>query len=156
MTRISSRRTFFSKRVFPVLWFGILGIVAAAMLLGGVVGKGAGFVAVPLILMALLGYVLFRKLLWDLADEVYDCGDALLVRNKGAEDLIPLANVMNVSASTLINPPRVELRLIAPSKFGREIVFSPAVGFRWNPFAKIPIVEDLIVRVDRARSKRAG
>jgi len=156
MTRISSRRTFFVKRVFPVLWFGLVGVIAGAMLLASAAGKGAGFMVVPPALMAVVGYVLFRKLLWDLADEVYDCGDALLVRNKGVEDLIPLANVMNVSATTLINPPRVELRLLTPSKLGSEVVFSPAVGLRLNPFARIPIVEDLIVRVDRARSKRAG
>ena len=31
MTRISSRMTFYSKRVFPVVWFGFLGIFACAM-----------------------------------------------------------------------------------------------------------------------------
>ena len=109
---------------------------------------------VAMVLMALLGFVLIRKLVWDLADEVYDCGDTLLVRNRGVEDLIPLANVVNISVTTLTNPPRVELRLALPSKLGSEVVFSPVVGVRLNPFKKIPVVEDLIARVDRARRAR--
>jgi hypothetical protein len=154
MTRISARSTFFLKRVFPVLWFGILAAVLAAMLFGVADGKAPGFTAIPLLVIAPLGYFLIRKLVWDLADEVYDCGDTLLVRNAGVEDLIPLASVMNVSVTTLTNPPRVQLRLAVPSKLGTAVVFSPVVGLRFNPFKEIPIVEDLIVRVDRARRGR--
>jgi hypothetical protein len=61
---------------------------------------------------------------------------------------------MNVNASTYVNPPRITLRLVTPGRFGNEIAFSPIAGFRLNPFAKNKIAEDLIVRVDRARSKR--
>ncbi|HEY2387455.1 MAG TPA: hypothetical protein VGK30_10870 [Candidatus Binatia bacterium] len=154
MTRISARSTFFLKRVFPVLWFGVLGVVSAAMLAGIAAGSVPRVTVAPPVLMALLGFFLIRKLVWDLADEVYDCGDTLLVRNGGVEDLIPLANVMNVSVTTLTNPPRVELRLAVPSKLGSEVTFSPVVGMRLNPFKKIPLVEDLIVRVDRARRAR--
>jgi hypothetical protein len=95
-----------------------------------------------------------KKLVWDLADEVYDCGDFLLVRKRDEEDRVPLSNVMNVNASTYVNPPRITLRLVTPGRFGNEIAFSPIAGFRLNPFAKNKIAEDLIVRVDRARSKR--
>lgn len=91
----------------------------------------------------------------DLADEVYDCGDSLLIRNRSKEDTIALSNIMNVSASTYMNPPRVTLRLVTPSKFGSEVAFSPIVGFTLNPFAKNRVTENLIVRVDQARSRRA-
>jgi len=83
------------------------------------------------------------------------CGDFLLVKNRGEEDRVTLSNVMNVSASTNMNPPQITLRLVKPGKFGTEIAFSPTAGFALNPFAKNQVAEDLIVRVDRARSKRA-
>jgi hypothetical protein len=107
------------------------------------------------ILMAVFGFFIMKHLVWDMADEVYDCGDSLLIRIRGKEDVILLSNIMNVSASTYMNPPRVTLRLVTPSRFGREVVFSPIVGFRLNPFAKNHVIEDRIVRVDQARSKRA-
>lgn len=112
------------------------------------------FVAIPIV-MAAFGYVLMKKILWDLADEVYDCGDTLLIKNGGKEDTVALSNIMNVSASTFMNPPRVTLGLVTPSTFGSEVAFSPVVGFTFNPFAKNQVTEDLIVRVDQARSKRA-
>ena len=60
---------------------------------------------------------------------------------------------MNVSSTTFSNPPRITLRLVKQGKFGKEIAFQPA-GFSLNPFAKNPIAEDLIVRVDDARTRR--
>lgn len=150
--RISSRRIFFVKKVFPVIWFGFLALFVAA----SVIGTGRTFV--PFLLaaavMAVFGYFLMKNLVWDLADEVYDCGDFLLVRNRGEEDNVALSNIMNVSASLLLNPPRITLRLVHPGKFGKEIAFSPVRAFTLNPFAKDPVSEDLIARVDQARSKR--
>jgi len=67
---------------------------------------------------------------------------------------LPFSNVMNVSMSTGLNPPRLSLRVVTPGQLGPEIVFSPARRFSLNPFARNPIAEDLMVRVDRARSKR--
>jgi len=56
----------------------------------------------------------------------------------------------------LMNPPRVTLRLVKAGRFGSEVTFTPPMRFRFNPFAKPPIVEELIVRVDRARRERRG
>jgi hypothetical protein len=67
---------------------------------------------------------------------------------------LPFSNIMNVSMSTSLNPPRLSLRLVRPRQLGPEIVFSPVRPFSLNPFARNPIAEDLMVRVDRARSKR--
>jgi hypothetical protein len=105
----------------------------------------------PPLLAGVLGVVLMKKLVWDLVDEVYDCGDFLLVRNNGKEDRVPLANIMNINASTMTNPPRVTLRLSIGGKFGNEIVFSPIKPVSLNLFARNEIVEDLMVRVDAAR-----
>ncbi len=154
MTKISSKSTFFFKKVFPVLWFWFLAFFVIETLLDGAFEKEAMFLVVPL-LMVVFGFVLMKKLVWDLADEVYDCGDFLLIRNGGEEERISLSNIMNVSASTNMNPPRVTLRLVNSGKFGTEVVFSPIAKLTINPFAKNPVAEDLIIRVDKARSKRA-
>ena len=152
MKRISSRNTFIAKKVFPVLWFGFL-ILFVSIAVIGTGQRVLPFLLVPA-MMAVFGFFLMKRLVWDLVDEVYDCGDFLLIRNRGKEDDVALSNIMNVSASLLLNPPRITLRLVNPGKFGKEIAFSPVRGFTLNPFAKDQISEELMVRVDQARSKR--
>ncbi|HMC13969.1 MAG TPA: hypothetical protein VKG67_06475, partial [Gallionellaceae bacterium] len=153
MKKISSKYLFLTKHVFPVLWFAILAFVVIMMMMDGVYEKAPLAVVVPC-LMAIFGYFLMKKLVWDLADEVYDCGDFLLVRNRGEEERVPFTEIVNVSSSLLINPPRVTLRLAKPGKFGDDISFSPVRPWLINPFARNQMVEDLIVRIDRARAKR--
>jgi hypothetical protein len=153
MTKISSKSTFFHKRAFPVLWFGIIGIGAAIAVWSGAFEKAPITLVGPAFL-AVFGFFLMRHLVWDLADEVFDGGDYLLVRNRGVEERVPLSNIMNVSASTMVNPARITLRLAERGRFGNEIVFSPARSMTFNPFAKSAIAEDLIVRVDKARAQR--
>jgi len=134
MKRISSRSSVLYKRVFPTLWFGFLAFIGLSTYLGGAIQRNPLVVIVPCV-MAVFGYFIMKKLLWDLVDEVLDGGDFLVVRNRNQEDRIPLSNIMNVSATTLVNPPRITLRLIAPGKFGSEIAFSPATPFSFNLFA---------------------
>ena len=76
--RISSRQTFFLKRVFPVLWFGMVVLSLAAGLACARAGKAvpAPVFIVPLLLFV-VGYAVIRRLVHDLADEVFDEGDAL-------------------------------------------------------------------------------
>ena len=155
MTRISSKWTAYYKTGLPVLWFGILAVFFAATVFGGTPRPAPMFLAIPLV-MAAFFFLLMKKLVWDLVDEVYDCGDALLVKNRGEEVLVRLSNIMNVSASTLQNPPRITLRLINPCTFGTEIAFSPIIKFRLNPFAKNRVAEDLILRVHQAKGGRAA
>jgi hypothetical protein len=155
MTPISSKWTFFYKKAFPVFWFGFIAIFVGTTLMSGAAKKDVMFLVVPLI-MAVFGFIMFRKLLWDLADEVLDGGDLLKVRKGGYEEQVPLSDIMNVNASMMINPQRITLRLVQPGRFGNEISFLPRRSFTLNPFAKSQIAEDLIVRVDRARSRRAS
>jgi hypothetical protein len=90
-----------------------------------------------------------KKLVFDLADEVLDDGDSLVVRFGSEQERIPLSQIMNVSYSYMSNPARVTLTLRTPGRFGKEITFSPPQ--RFVPFAKSPIVSDLIERIDAAR-----
>ena len=154
MNKISSRWTYFHKKAFPTIWFGFLAFFVVSTLLSGAAEADLMFLVIPF-LMAIFGYFFMKKLVWDLVDEVYDCGDSLLIRNRRSEERIPLSNIMNVSVSTLMNPPRVTLRLVKPGALGEEIAFSPISQSSLNPFAKSEVAEDLMVRVDRARSKRA-
>ena len=154
MTKISSRWTIYHKRVFPLFWFGFLALFVATSFSTGAPRQDVMFIVIPLF-MAFFGFFVIKKLVWDLVDEVYDCGDHLLIRNHGEEALVRLSNIMNVSVSAYMSPPRITLRLIQPVTFGDEIAFSPAIGFRLNPFAKNRVGEDLIMRVHQARSGRA-
>ena len=120
MTKLSSGFTGFNKKIFPALWFGFLAFFLVTSALAGALEQELSFLVVP-ILMAVFGYFLMKKLVWDLVDEVYDCGDFLLVKNRDDEERIALSNIMNVNASTYINPPRITLRLVNPSKFGSEV-----------------------------------
>lgn len=146
MNVISSKNTW-SKKIFPIIWFGFLGVFILIGILSGTLMAVVG----PLI-MIIFGYFLMKKLVWDLVDQVIDNGDHLLVKNKDEEEIIYLNNIMNISSSTNQSPPRATLRLRSPCKFGEEISFSPKTEFGFNPFSKNKIVEDLIVRIDKAKN----
>jgi hypothetical protein len=155
MKKISSRSLFVTKRVFPFLWFGILAFTAIVGILSKAYDKAPMLLVVPGVL-AVFGYFLMKKLVWDLVDEVYDYGDYLLIKNRGQEERISLSNIMNVSATMMVNPPRITLRLVTPGRFGPEIAFSPVRPFNLTPFAKNAVAEDLIARVYKARPSHAA
>jgi len=156
--RISSG-TFFIKRLFPAVWLGGVGLGAIGAATAFFSGKDANGHPLPILalivplLMLIFGFVLFRKFVWDLADEVEDRGDYLLVRKGGIEERVPLANIMNVNMSQFTKPPRLTLRLRKAGVFGDEIAFIPRRPvLRFNPFARNEIAENLMLRVDRART----
>lgn len=144
MRLISSRATFFHKRVFPLIWFGFLAVFA----LTAVIGRGPLFVLVPVSVMAVFGFFIMKKLVFDLVDQVWDEGAELRIRNRGREVRVPLAEIVNISYSPL-NPQRATLSLREATLLGREIAFVPPTV--WIPFARSPLIDDLIQRVDEAR-----
>jgi hypothetical protein len=154
MRRISSRTTFFNKRIFPAIWFGFLILMAGVPFVFGQNQSASplSFVVMPAI-MAVVGIFIMRKLVFDLVDEVWDDGDALLIKNRGEEERIPLSDIKNVSYSPYMNPPRVTLSLRRPSRFGEQITF--AAPIRLVPFATSPVINELIERVDAARQRHA-
>ena len=143
---ISSRLTAFTKRGLPLMMFAFLGLwtVLAAVRegLSTQFFVGAAF-------SAFVGYVVFRKShIRNLADEVWDCGTELVIKRDGIEERVPLAEIANVGFSTF-NPQRVTLTMRQPGVFGKEVIFIPPNQFL--PWAKIPMVDELIGRVDAAR-----
>jgi hypothetical protein len=155
MRRISSGMTFFYKRIFPVIWFGLLGCFMAipfvAPLLGvSVSGSPMAFLVVPVIMM-IMGYFTMKKLVFDLVDEVLDAGDALVVRNGHREDRIALADITNVGYAQFMNPPRVTLSFRNPGMFGDRVSFCAPVSLM-PTFSTSPIIDELIKRIDAART----
>jgi len=89
---------------------------------------------------------------FNLVDQVFDLGDALLVRNGGQEERIALADIKNVNFFPYMSPPQVTLSLRRASLFGDTIVFcAPA---RLMPLSPSPTIEKLIDRIDAARRER--
>jgi hypothetical protein len=156
MRRISSKMTFFYKRIFPVFWFGFLILLITIPLFFGGMPDGPTpfpFLIVPLIMFG-FGYFVMKKLVFDLVDEVWDDGETLLIKNRGEEERVAFRDIKKVSYSTVINPPRVTLSVRQPTIFGDQIAFVAPV--RFVPFTTSPIINDLIERVDRARQPRSG
>lgn len=102
--------------------------------------------------MAIIGYQFMKRMAFNLVDQVFDLGDALLVRSGGQEERIALADIKNVNFSPYMSPPQVTLSLRRPSVFGDTIVFcAPA---RLMPLSPSPMIEKLIDRIDAARRER--
>jgi hypothetical protein len=153
MKKISGQSTFYYKRVLPVLLFALpLFFLYLALFASPV--RPPLFAFLPPLLLVPFVYLLMRKLIWDLADEVWDGGDHLVVKIGDQSESVPLSNIMNVSASTLVNPPRITLRLVNAGRFGQEISFSPLRNSMLNPFARNLVADDLIERVHRAKPLR--
>ena len=154
MTQISSRMTFFYKRVFPIFWFGFLtlfmiGPTAVAWSSGQ--APQPMFFIMPIIMMV-VGYAIMKKMVFNLVDQVFDVGDALLVKNGSQQEQIPLADITNISYVQMMNPPQVTLSLRQPTSFGDKVTFCAPT--RLIPFATSPVIDDLIKRVDAARNRR--
>lgn len=101
------------------------------------------------IIMAVFGYFIMKKLIFDLIDEVYDEGTTLLFKNGRKEVRINLTDIKNVSYTTAVNPPRVTISLRHETELGKDLTFSPPAS--WIPFKKNKDIEDLIDRIDKAR-----
>jgi len=147
MRLISSRLTFFYKRILPIFWFGVL-IVVLLFSLAAPGPPPIGMVIVPMVMIG-VGAVIMKLFVLDLLDQVFDDGDALVLKNRGQEERIPFSDIKNVSYSPFINPPRVVLSLRRPTIFGDKVAFCAPV--RIVPFASSAAIDDLIERIDRAR-----
>jgi hypothetical protein len=152
MKKLSSKSTFFLKRIFPILWFGFILFFLSVALFSKAHSKNSDIVMVLVtaVFMAVIGYFLMKNLVFDLMDEAYDEGSSLLFKNKGKSVRVNLADIKNVSYTVVVNPPRVTLSLRSKTEFGDEISFSPPASL--IPFKKNKDILELIDRIDSARS----
>ena len=152
MRRVSSKLTYFYKRIFPAVWFGFLALFVAIFV---VASAAAGhwpplpFVLAPAVI-AVFGYVLMKRLVFDLVDEVLDDNDALIIKNGREQERVELRDIVNVGFAQFVNPPRVTLWLREPGLFGSQVSFCAPIRLSW--FATCPIVEELVQRIDSRRA----
>ena len=150
MVRLSSKATFFYKWIFPLTWFGFLAFAAVSALSGNLAAGQSPLTLLFIPVMAVVGYFIMRALIFDLVDEVWDDGNTLLVRNRGTEERIALADIKNVNYAPT-SPPRVTLSLRRPGSFGDAVTFCAPLKF--VPLARSPVIEDLIERIDATRKR---
>src|SRR5690348_9573681 len=97
MRCISSRATSWYKRIFPIVWFGFIGVFVVVNIF---VISGGPLSWVPAVLvaavMSVVGYFAMKGFILDLVDEAWDDGDALIVKNGGDSDRIALSDISNV------------------------------------------------------------
>ena len=146
MKKISGN-TFYFKKLFPALWFGFLAFFLISSIISGV--ESPMFFVVPIV-MSVMGFFLFKKLVWDLADEVYDKGDELLFKKGSKEQRVKLKDIINIDYTHMNSPERVVVHIRTAGRIGKELAFS--LPIRFNPFSKNPLIRELIERVDRAKN----
>ncbi len=149
MRRISSKMTFFTKKVFPIIWFGFVAFFFYSIWMKS--GNLNTVQIIFLVLFCVIGFITVKRYAWILADEVSDGGDFLLVKKGSIEEKVKLDNIININFERT-NPPRIVLMLRNPGQLGSEIFFSPISSFSFSPFAKNAVAEDLIRRIDKIRT----
>jgi len=90
----------------------------------------------------------------DLADDVVDLGHSLVIRRGKVSDRVPLANLLKIEASFVVNPPRMTFHFLAPTAFGKAVSFCPVSVRSINPLAVHPLAEELTIRAQEAREKK--
>ena len=103
--------------------------------------------------MLVFGAILFRMLLWNLADEVQDRGSYLVVRRGSVQEKVDLSNIIDVGTGEFANTRRLTLQLRTAGALGDRVVFVRQSPFRLNPFLSNPDMDELIRRIDRIRGQ---
>ncbi|HZO47061.1 MAG TPA: hypothetical protein VFB68_14295 [Xanthobacteraceae bacterium] len=151
MQRVSSRNTFFLKRFAPIIAFGGLLLFLALPFIGGRPPLAWLFISAGLVVfVGAVGWFILKQTVFDLADQVFDDGDTLLVRKDDQDERISLADITAVRHGSFFVPLRVTLSLRKPSRFGSEIAFLPASGAL--PFVRAPAFRNLMTRIDAKRT----
>ena len=124
--------------------FAMLGMAA------DMAGRIMLFIVFPLVSIC-SGYLVYRLYARNLVDEVWDCGDALLIRNGGSEFHVALTNCLNVSLSSYVNPPYATIMLRHDINHENRVQFLPPVELL--PYVTPPVINELTRRIDAARSQ---
>ena len=143
-----STSPFFFKKVFPAIWFGFLLFFIFIVISFWADIPSAMFLLAP-IAMGVAGFFFFKTFLWDLADEVVDEGDRLIVKNGTDKQIVFLKDIVNVNLQ-FFSPERVVLTIRQKGHIDNQIAFIPP--YRINKFSKNEFVVKLIKRVDDARN----
>ena len=153
--KLISSKVSFGNKIFPYLFFGFLGFFVVMLLIHGAYREAPLFLAVPA-MIAFAGYSAWKTTMADLADQVYDGGDYLLIRKDGREETVLFSNILNVDFTIHRRgaAPRIALTLRTPGKFGNEITFAPPRRFSWGFTSRCDLADDLLSRAEKAGSGR--
>eukprot|EP01029_Cantina_marsupialis_P009751 TRINITY_DN22570_c0_g1_i3.p1 TRINITY_DN22570_c0_g1~~TRINITY_DN22570_c0_g1_i3.p1 ORF type:complete len:151 (-),score=8.91 TRINITY_DN22570_c0_g1_i3:183-635(-) len=144
MKKISSNLTFFYKKILPLYFLVFIFSLIVIGFISEPFQNSTIFLVSPLII-ASLGFIIFRKLIWNLCDNVYDCGDFLLFKNGKKEKKVYFKDIINVAQKQFLHPERVTIYTQNENK----ITFSPLL--KHNLFSSNPIVKELIKRVEQTK-----
>jgi hypothetical protein len=147
MQKISGS-TFYFKKLFPTVWFGFLFIFFIISLSSGASQESFMFLIVP-IFMAVFGFILFKKLVWDLSDEVIDEGECLLFKKGSKEQRVYFKDMININHQ-MSSPEKITIHSRESGDLGKELSFNPPM--RFNPLSKNTLYVELIERMDSARN----
>ena len=146
---LSSRLTFFYKRIFPSAWVIAFGVGSLFLWTGDCEGT------VPLkwfALSSLIGGTIFLRWFSARLKTVTLKEDHLVVSDYRSEEPIPLLQIEEVKETRLWNPQLIKLRLVRPGRWGNEIVFIAPVRFQFV-FSDHPLARELR---DMIQKKRRG
>lgn len=145
MKKLTTPATFFVKRVFPVVFGGLAGLMALHF--------SSQVISISIFLAILIGLAIgilaamaTSHLHSEYMDEVIDYDDRLLVRNRGLEESIDLRDIREVEAA-IMSPAGVWLHLRRDSAFGRSIKFLPGASL----FGISKLSKSLNARINQAK-----
>lgn len=138
------------KKIFPGFVLSFFGIAIALGLSSGIT-KENGVGLLVLIGFSIYTLLIFKRMLWDLADEVLDCGDSLIFRESGTKTKVMLSDITHVEYHYGYSPERVTVFVNASSGNKYEFVFCPKGEWRFSRRDKNPLVLDLIVRIEQSK-----
>lgn len=146
---LSSKMTYFYKRIFLPLWITGFFLLTLFVWIGGCRTDSSLKV---LTLAGLLGGSFY--LFWFSArlKSVKLREDHLIISDYRSEEMIPLVEIDKVEETRIWNPKLIKLRLIRSGRWGNEIVFIAPVRFQFV-FSNHPLVKELR---DMIQKKRRG
>jgi hypothetical protein len=138
--RISSRWTLFHKVIFPVAWIGMFTVGTTILFLAPAETSNE-FRTVRWLLVAITIIGAWLILTLALPLKHVDVGDtSFFVSDRSREIEIPFRDVVRVTGSRFVNPPRVTLHLREPCELGDRVVFLPPLrlvtGWKTHPVIK--------------------
>lgn len=140
MKRISSPLTRWNRRLYPLLPLAFL--FGLGMVYSHPQARIDWWLPAMLVLVGVFGIALPWYLMRDLADEVFQTRDGLLVCGRQGEKIrIAWADIERISSTRWTNPPRIALELRRETRLGRRIVFNPT--WRLTNWTEHPIVSEL-------------
>lgn len=152
MRKISSSMTVWHKRLFPAIWFGMFALYFLFALQHRPLQPVALAIGPA---MMLFGFLVMRTYVWDLADEVLDYGDRLVIRKGALRQTLPLREVAQLQITRNTNPIRLTLTPAAPGVLGDKIVFVPLFAYAsWVPFIRHPLGKELEDRIAALKQNR--